>query len=145
MRRRKVSGRRKRRKGDNKRIVRGEDAMRTRNGTEMARTATSTTEVTLSVCIESGADDTRQTPVLPSRLLYSRDKSSLDRRFFVSAAMTSNPRPLSTAEGFVLGGAAASIAVSHRHLASSLHCLTISSGYFFKSRRSRKNKVATSG
>jgi hypothetical protein len=51
MRRRKVTGRRMRRKGDNKRIVRGDDARRTMKGIEMARTATSTTEVTLSVCI----------------------------------------------------------------------------------------------
>jgi hypothetical protein len=51
MRRRKVTGRRMRRKGDNKRMVRGDDARRTRKGIETARTATSTTEVTLSVCI----------------------------------------------------------------------------------------------
>jgi len=31
---------------------------------------------------------------------------------FVSASMASNPRPLSTAEGFILGGAAASVAVT---------------------------------
>jgi hypothetical protein len=51
MRRRKVTGRRMRRRGDNKRITRGDDARRTKKGIEMARTATSTTEVTLRVCI----------------------------------------------------------------------------------------------
>lgn len=58
--------------------------------------------------------------------------------------MTSNPRPLSTAEGFLLGGAAASVAVSHP-APRIPNYLTISLGYFFKSRGSRKNKVATTG
>jgi hypothetical protein len=55
MRRRKVTGIRRRRKGDNSRMARGDDAMRTRRGMETAKTATSTTDVVLRVCIIAGA------------------------------------------------------------------------------------------
>lgn len=48
---RKVTGIRKRRKGENRRTTRGDDTRRTKKGIEMAKTATSTTEVMLSVCI----------------------------------------------------------------------------------------------
>jgi hypothetical protein len=51
MRRRKATGIRKRRKGDNRRRTRGDDARRMKKETEMAKTATSTTEVMLTVCI----------------------------------------------------------------------------------------------
>lgn len=51
IRRRKATGMRKRRKGDNKRMMKGDDARRMKKGIEMAKTAMSTTEVMLSVCI----------------------------------------------------------------------------------------------
>jgi hypothetical protein len=51
MRRRKARGITKRKRGVSRRIARGDNARRMKNGTEMAKTATSTTEVMLSVCI----------------------------------------------------------------------------------------------
>lgn len=48
---RKAMGMRTRRKGDNRRIVRGDDARRTKKGTETAKMATKTTEVMLRDCI----------------------------------------------------------------------------------------------
>lgn len=69
-------GRRRRRKGDSKRMVRGDDARRMRKGIEMAKTATSTTEVTLRVCITAHSvsdDTTRQTRLLRLLIIYSQD------------------------------------------------------------------------
>jgi hypothetical protein len=53
MRRRKATGMRKRRKGDNTIMRRGDDVRRMKKGMEMAKTATSTTDVMLRVCIIS--------------------------------------------------------------------------------------------
>jgi hypothetical protein len=51
MRRRNATGIKKRRKGVSRRIAIGENARRVKNGTEMAKTATSTTDVMLRVCM----------------------------------------------------------------------------------------------
>jgi hypothetical protein len=50
-RRRKATGMRKRRKGDSRRMTKGDDARRMKKGMEMAKTAMSTTEVMLRVCM----------------------------------------------------------------------------------------------
>ena len=92
-----------------------------KNGIETAKRATNTTDVTLRVCITE-SDDTRQPRLSRVLIIYSQDKVfALSRRF----AMANNPRPLSTGEGFLLGGVAACVAVS-----LGIQCLRLSDHLF---------------
>lgn len=144
VRRRKVTGRMRRRNGDNKRTVRGDDARRMKKGIETAKRATNTTDVTLRVCITE-SDDTRQPRLSRVLIIYSQDNPVLPKSLLYRVDSLWPP----TLALCLLGKASFSVASQPVLLSvwvpRIFNCLTIYLGYFFKSCRSGKNKAATTG
>ena len=127
MRRRKATGMRKRRKGDSRRMTKGDDARRMKKGIEMAKTAMSTTEVMLSVCM------TRVRTHDLSHCLF--DTPSYGHLVETSPSLYCRGLPSWRRRGMCC--------CQSGYLTSSVNCLNIDLGYFFKSCRGGKNKVAT--
>lgn len=133
MRRRKATGMRKRRKGDSRRMIKGDDARRMKKGIEMAKTAMSTTEVMLRVCMTRRE---LRSPVLThdlSRFLF--DTLSYGHLVETSPYLYCRELPSWRRRGMCC--------CQSGYLTSSVNFLTIDLGYFFESCRGGKNKVAT--